>query len=83
MTRAVKKIKMPHMAAFTKMINWHAGYCSFEFNDEGFAEISGRFSLDDLKIIVAALKEFTAVEAIKARNPELDEEQENVDDFVR
>jgi hypothetical protein len=82
-TRAIKKIKMPHMAAFTKMINWHSGYCSFEYIDEGFAEISGRFSLDDLKIIVAALKEFNAVEAIKARNPELDEEQEDSDDFVR
>jgi len=65
------------------MINWHAGYCSFEYIDEGFAEISGRFSLEDLKIIVAALKEFTAIEAIKARNLELDEEQEDADDFVR
>lgn len=82
MTRAMKKIKMPHMAAFTKMINFHSGYCSFENSGEGFAEISGRFYIDELKIIVAALKEYTAVEAIKSRNPKFSEVQEYIDDVV-
>ncbi|MEI6704481.1 MAG: hypothetical protein WCL71_13260 [Deltaproteobacteria bacterium] len=78
----MKKIKMPHMAAFTKMINWHSGYCSFEGCDDFRAEISGSFSIEELKIIVAALKEYTAAEAIKSRNPGFSAVQEYIDNFV-
>lgn len=69
MTRAMKKIKMPHMAAFTKMINWHSGYCSFEGCDDFRAEISGSFSIEELKIIVSAMEEYQAAEDAKSNKP--------------
>jgi len=64
-----KKIQMPHMAAFTKMINWHLGYCNFENSEDGYAEISGKFSLEELEMIVNAMKEYQAAEAAKANKP--------------
>lgn len=60
---------MPHLAAFTKMINWHAGYCSFENSEDGYAEINGKFLLEDLKIIVSAMEEYQAAEAAKSDHP--------------
>lgn len=56
---------MPHMAAFTKMINWHLGYCSFENSEDGHAEISGKFSVEELEMIANAMKEYQAAEAAK------------------
>ena len=69
MTRAMKKIKMPHMAAFTKMINFHSGYCSFDGRDDFRAEISGSFSIEELKIIVSAMEEYRDAEDAKSNKP--------------
>lgn len=63
------KIAMPHMSAFTRMINWHLGYCSFENSEDGHAEISGKFSVEELEMIVNAMKEYQAAEAAKANKP--------------
>ena len=81
-TSAMKKIKMPHMAVFTKMINWHSGYCSFEDSDDYRAELSGRFSVEELEMIVNAMNEYQAAEAAKSNKPTQDEAQKDSGDFV-
>ena len=62
---------MPHMAVFTKMINYHLGYCNFENSEDGHAEISGKFSLEELKMVVSAMEEYQAAEAAKSNTPTL------------
>lgn len=69
MTREMKKSKMQHMATFTKMINRHSAYCSFEDSDDYRAEMSGRFSIEELEMIVNAMKEYQAAEAAKSSSP--------------
>jgi hypothetical protein len=78
----MKKIKMPHMAAFTKMINWHTGYCNFEDSDDYRAEMSGCFSIEELEMIVNAMKEYQAVEAARSCKPIQDTVQKDSDNFI-
>ena len=59
------------MAVFTKMINYHLGYCNFENSEDGHAEISGKFSLEELKMVVSAMEEYQAAEAAKSNTPTL------------
>ena len=61
--------RMPHMAQFTRMINRHPGYCGFEDSDDYRAEMSGRFSIEELQMIINAMKEYHAAEAAKSDNP--------------
>lgn len=61
--------RMPQMAVFTRMINRHPGYCSFEDSDDYRAEMSGRFCIEELQMIINAMKEYQAAEADKANKP--------------
>lgn len=62
--------KMPHMAIFTRMINRHSAYCNFEDSDDYRAEMSGRFSIEELEMIINAMKEYQTAEAAKLNKPE-------------